>query len=78
MFVQEDVSVPFGLILAPKDDTEVALIKTAAGASCGVWTKHLRTQIIEIVDAEKVSKYFVAKLASQETHVLNFYVMPGI
>ncbi len=43
-------------MLAPKDEKEVESIRLAASASCAVWNKYIRRQIVDIVDQEKVRR----------------------
>lgn len=52
-----DIAVPMGLILAPKDEMELGLIRTAATVSAKLWMAHLRKQIIQIINDDKKTKH---------------------
>ncbi|KHJ42556.1 peptidase, M24 family [Trichuris suis] len=49
-----DVTVPFGLLMAVKDQSEVALIKTACESTCAFFNKFLKPQLIGLVEEERV------------------------
>uniref|UniRef100_A0A5S6QLI1 FACT complex subunit n=1 Tax=Trichuris muris TaxID=70415 RepID=A0A5S6QLI1_TRIMR len=49
-----DVTVPFALLMAVKDQSEVALIKTACESTCTFFNKFLKPQLIGLVEEEKV------------------------
>lgn len=53
-----DIAVPVGLLMSGKDETELSLTQQACNVTCSVWSKYLRKEIIEIVDAEKVIDQF--------------------
>lgn len=40
--------------MAPKEDSEVAIIKRACQVTTDVYSKYLKDQIMEIIDADKV------------------------
>ena len=44
--------------MAPKEDSEIQVIKKASVVSVDVYTKYLKDQIMEIIDSDKVSCYF--------------------
>ncbi|KAF6032508.1 dre4 [Bugula neritina] len=52
-FVRKDVSVGLAYVMAPKDETEMSIIKRACQATCDIYNKYLKQQIIEAVDDEK-------------------------
>ena len=41
--------------MAPKDEAEMSTVKKACQATCDIYNKYLKQQIIDVVDAEKVS-----------------------
>lgn len=40
--------------MAPKDDQELAIIKRSCQATCDIYNKYLKQQIIDAIDSEKV------------------------
>ena len=48
-------------MMAVKEDGEINLVKRAAQVTCDVFTKKLKEDIMEIVDAEKVGLLFLYK-----------------
>ena len=42
--------------MAPKEDSEISTIKKACQATMNLFSKYVKEQITEIVDAEKVIK----------------------
>ena len=48
---------------APKDPTELGLIKKACQITCTVFSKHVKKEIVTIVDVEKKVKH--SKLAEE-------------
>lgn len=49
-----DVSSTMAYIMAPKEDSEIKTMQKASAVTCEVFSKYLREQIMEIIDAEKV------------------------
>ena len=49
------MSSPFAYIMACKDESEVSVIKKACIATMDLFKKYLQDQLMEIIDAEKVS-----------------------
>ncbi|CDW57132.1 FACT complex subunit spt16 [Trichuris trichiura] len=61
-----DVTVPFGLLMAVKDQSEVALIKTACESTCAFFNKFLKPQLIGLVEEERVvSHAFISDACSK-------------
>ena len=52
-FAWEDMSNAVALIMAPKEDSEVNLIKKACQTSMDVFSKYLKEQIMDIIDSDK-------------------------
>eukprot|EP00731_Ephydatia_muelleri_P026733 Em0018g833a len=52
-----DVSAAFAYVSAPKDETELDLIKKACQITCNVFSKHVKKEIVTIVDEEKRVKH---------------------
>ena len=50
---ETDLSVQFGYLMAPKEDSEVSTIKKAAGLSSDLFSKYLKEQIMDIIDGDK-------------------------
>lgn len=53
-----DIGASIAYIMAPKDESELVTIKKACLVSVDVFGKYLKEQILEIIDAEKVSISF--------------------
>ncbi len=51
---QVDISASIGYLLAIKDDEELGLIRKACEITGKLYSKHLKDQIINIVDSERV------------------------
>ncbi|XP_069114488.1 LOW QUALITY PROTEIN: FACT complex subunit SPT16-like [Argopecten irradians] len=60
-FEKVDVSSVMAYVMAPKEESEVKVIQRACTVTCDIFTKYLRDQIMEIIDAEKKVKH--SKLA---------------
>jgi len=52
-FENVDLSVPFGYLMAPKEESELSIIKKAAGLSSDIFSKYLKEQIMDIIDGDK-------------------------
>lgn len=61
MTSQVDVSAAFAYTSAPKDDTEVSLLRKACQHTCAIFSKFVKHEIVTIVDDEKRVKH--SKLA---------------
>ena len=48
------MSSPFAYIMAPKDESEVNVIKKACVATMDLFKKYLQDQLMGIIDADKV------------------------
>ncbi|CAG9771670.1 unnamed protein product [Ceutorhynchus assimilis] len=60
-FEMFDANAPIAYLMAPKEDSEVTSLRKASVVSVDVFTKYLKDQIMEIIDAEKKVKH--SKLA---------------
>lgn len=60
-FQKVDVSSTMAYIMAPKEESEIKTMQKASAVTCEVFSKYLREQIMEIIDAEKKVKH--SKLA---------------
>ncbi len=49
-----DISTALTLVMAPKEDGELAIVKKAAQATSDVFSKYLKEQIMDIIDNDKV------------------------
>ncbi|CAH8860220.1 unnamed protein product [Trichobilharzia szidati] len=52
-----DVSGAISEVLAVKDDAELALLKKASDVTCTVFTKHLKEQIMDVIDSDRKVKH---------------------
>ncbi|UYV66616.1 SUPT16H, partial [Cordylochernes scorpioides] len=64
-----DVSTPLAYIMAPKRDSELSIIKTACRITLDIYSKYLRDQIMEIIDADKKVKH--SKLSEGVENAIN-------
>ena len=55
LLLQKDISAGLAYVMAPKDEAEMSTVKKACQATCDIYNKYLKQQIIDVVDAEKVS-----------------------
>lgn len=51
---QVDVSAATALLIAPKEPSELNIIKKACMITVDVFTKYLKDNIMEIIDSDKV------------------------
>lgn len=65
------MSNPFAYIMAPKEESELKTIQRACQVSCDVFTKYLKDQIMEVIDADKVRGFSI----QFETEPFFFYMM---
>ena len=49
-FDRIDVSSPFGLIMASREESEIAIIKKACQVTQEIYSKYLKEQIMDIID----------------------------
>jgi len=52
-FTEHDMSAAFGYLMAPKEESEISILKKAAGLSSDLFSKYLKEQIMDIIDGEK-------------------------
>lgn len=52
-----DVSAAFGYLMAPKEESELNILRKASLASVDVFNKYLKDQIMEIIDSDKKVKH---------------------
>ena len=52
-----DISSTMALVMAPKDEAEIEIIKKASSLTCEVYHKYLREEITNIIDDEKKVKH---------------------
>lgn len=57
--MQVDVSATVAYLMAPKDDSEIVLMKKASQLTVDVYAKYLKDQIMEIIDADKVKYIYI-------------------
>lgn len=54
-FENVDIGASIALIIAPKEESEIVTIKKACIVTVDVFSKYLKDNIMEIIDADKVS-----------------------
>ncbi|XP_035220236.1 FACT complex subunit SPT16-like [Stegodyphus dumicola] len=64
-----DVSATIAYLMAPKEDSEIAILKKACQVTVDVYSKYLKDQIMEIIDADKRVKH--SKLSESVEQALN-------
>jgi len=52
-FETADLTAVFGYLMAPKEDSEMSVVKKAAGLSSDIFSKYLKEQIMDIIDGDK-------------------------
>lgn len=50
---QVDISATMALVMSPKEESEIAIIKKASNATVDVFSKYLKEQIMDIIDRDK-------------------------
>ncbi|KAI1297269.1 FACT complex subunit spt16 [Halotydeus destructor] len=56
-FERVDISTPMAYVIAPKDDQEIDITRKACQATIDVYSKYLREEVTEIIDADKKVKH---------------------
>ena len=56
-FQTEDMSNAMAYIMAPKEDSEISLVKKASQTTIDVFSKYLKEQIMDIIDGDKKVKH---------------------
>ena len=51
------MSAAYAYTSAPKDDTEITLLKKASQLTCTVFSRHVKREIVTIVDEDKRVKH---------------------
>ena len=54
------MSASFAYVAAPKEENELKTIQKACHATCDIFSKYLKEQIMEVIDADKVWLHFTA------------------
>ncbi|XP_062583012.1 FACT complex subunit SPT16-like [Saccostrea cucullata] len=76
-FQKVDVSSVMAYIMATKEESEIKTMQKASAVTCEVFSKYLREQIMEIIDAEKKVKH--SKLADGVEQALqNKKIVSGV
>ncbi len=75
-FKNADVTAVVTAVMAPKEDTELAVIKKAAGVTSEVFSKYLKEQIMDIIDSDKVKTVlmqYTLKNMLKNVALIDFY-----
>ncbi|XP_026285652.1 FACT complex subunit spt16 isoform X1 [Frankliniella occidentalis] len=67
-FETVDVSAAVALVMAPKEDSELAILKKASNVTMDVFTKYLKDQLMDIIDSDKKVKHM--KLSEGVDHAM--------
>lgn len=51
-----DISASIAYIMAPKEESEIHIVKKACLVSVDIFTKYLKDQIMEVIDSDKVDE----------------------
>ncbi|KRX76657.1 FACT complex subunit SPT16 [Trichinella sp. T6] len=74
-FFTVDITIPFALLTSVKDDLEIEYTQTACDASCAIYNKFFKQELISIIDDErKVQHSILAK--SLEDATMNSKYLP--
>lgn len=60
-FETADITGGLTLVMAPKDEAELAVVKKASQATSDVFSKYLKEQIMDIIDGDKVRTLRISK-----------------
>merc|ERR1719412_3166702 len=72
-----DLTAVFGYLMAPKEESELNIVKKAAGLSSDIFSKYLKEQIMDIIDGDKkkshikISKDIEDQINNKESKILN-------
>jgi len=75
-FQSVDMTALFGYLMAPKEESEISIVKKAAGLSSDIFSKYLKEQIMDIIDGEKkkshskISKDIEEQIANKDSKIL--------
>merc|ERR1719445_2443894 len=75
-FQSVDMTALFGYLMAPKEESEISIVKKAAGLSSDIFSKYLKEQIMDIIDGEKkkshskICKDIEEQIANKESKLL--------
>ena len=75
-FAEIDFSAAFGYLMAPKEDSEISIVKRAAGLSSDLFSKYLKEQIMDIIDGDKkkshskICKDIEEQIANKDSKIL--------
>ncbi|KAI0233392.1 FACT complex subunit SPT16 [Lamellibrachia satsuma] len=67
-FEKMDISAHVAYVMAPKEDSEMTVVKKACQATMDLFKKYLREQIMDLIDRDKKAKH--SKLADQVEEAL--------
>lgn len=59
--LQVDMSAGVAAVMSSKEDSELATMKKACQVSVDIFNKFLKDQVMDIIDAEKVSNTSIKK-----------------
>jgi len=71
-----DMSASLGYLMAAKEDSEISVVKKAAGLSSDIFSKYLKEQIMDIIDGEKkkshskISKDIEEQISNKDSKLL--------
>lgn len=52
---QVDISAAVAAVMAPKEESELSIVKKASSVTMDVFTKYLKDQLMDIIDSDKVT-----------------------
>uniref|UniRef100_H2ZNP4 FACT complex subunit n=1 Tax=Ciona savignyi TaxID=51511 RepID=H2ZNP4_CIOSA len=73
-FESVDISAPLAILMAPKDESEIAMMKRAAGVSLEIYSKVFKENVKDVIDADRVIKHSkmsetIEKALEDKTHL---------
>uniref|UniRef100_H2ZNP3 FACT complex subunit n=1 Tax=Ciona savignyi TaxID=51511 RepID=H2ZNP3_CIOSA len=73
-FESVDISAPLAILMAPKDESEIAMMKRAAGVSLEIYSKVFKENVKDVIDADRKVKHSkmsetIEKALEDKTHL---------
>uniref|UniRef100_F6QIX3 FACT complex subunit n=1 Tax=Ciona intestinalis TaxID=7719 RepID=F6QIX3_CIOIN len=73
-FESVDISAPLAVLMAPKDESEIAMMKRAAGVTLEIYSKVFKENVKDVIDADRKVKHskmseLIEKALEDKTHL---------
>ncbi|KRX92343.1 FACT complex subunit spt16, partial [Trichinella pseudospiralis] len=73
-----DITIPFALLTAVKDDLEIEYTQTACDASCAIYNKFFKQELITIIDDERKVQHSVLAKSLEDATMNSKYLPDGV